>query len=238
MKGIPAFVIPNFACMMGISNHPDALPLDEYDRRWMVIETHATPKSPAYYDKLFAGVPKARGMKPRDPDMVPAILQELLDRDIKAFPLIDKDGKAIAYDGYVRPPETKAKTAMIELSRTDAETWLLENAGNIPLKRNVVQIGDIAEAMPSTVQRTPRVTTSIIPNFLRDKLGGVKHPEPVRLSDGRRVRVWVLHNNYSKLIDVTTGKANGTTIAAQYENERKADNKKMDEQNLAEEAEE
>ena len=222
MKGVPAFTIPNFACMLGISNHPDALPLDEYDRRWMVNETYARPREPEYYDRLFAGIPKARGVKPENPDMVPAILQELLDRDIAAFPLIEKDGTITPYDGYVRPPETAAKTAMIELSRSDAESWLIENAGNIPLKRNVVQVSDITEAMPTPLLRTPRLTTAVIPNFLGDKLNGVRHPEPVHLSDGRRVRVWVLHNRYS-MIDAKN-------LGAVYESERKADNKKMDEQ--------
>ena len=220
IKGIPAFTIPNYSCMMGISNHPDALPIDEYDRRWMVIETNAQPQDSAYYDRLFEGVPKARGMKPLNPDMVPAILYELKNRDIKAFPFIDKDGNAVPYDGYSRPPETKAKTNMIELARTDAETWLIENKGNIPMRRNVIQISDIVEAMPPMVQRTPRLASSVIPNFLRDKMGGVRHFEQVRLNDGRKVRVWVLHNRYSM--------TDPATLGALYEKERGSDNKKMD----------
>ena len=220
IKGIPAFTIPNYSCMMGISNHPDALPIDEYDRRWMVIETNAQPQDSAYYDRLFEGVPKARGMKPLNPDMVPAILYELKNRDIKAFPFIDKYGNAIPYDGYSRPPETKAKTNMIELARTDAETWLIENMGNIPMRRNVIQISDIVEAMPPAIQRTPRLASSVIPNFLRDKMGGVRHFEQVRLNDGRKVRVWVLHNRYSMIDPATLG--------ALYEKERGSDNKKMD----------
>ena len=220
IKGIPAFTIPNYSCMMGISNHPDALPIDEYDRRWMVIETNAQPQDSAYYDRLFEGVPKARGMKPLNPDMVPAILYELKNRDIKAFPFIDKYGNAIPYDGYSRPPETKAKTNMIELARTDAETWLIENMGNIPMRRNVIQISDIVEAMPPAIQRTPRLASSVIPNFLRDKMGGVRHFEQVRLNDGRKVRVWVLHNRYSM--------TDPATLGALYEKERGSDNKKMD----------
>src|SRR5208282_2333692 len=107
VKGIPAFKIPNYVCMLGISNHPDALPLDDKDRRWMVVETHAQSKATEYeaeyYRPLLAGIPKEVGSKPPNPDFIPAIYYSLLHRDIKKFPLVsvDKDGKEtlVAYDG-------------------------------------------------------------------------------------------------------------------------------------------
>jgi len=229
MKGIPAFKIPNYAAMLGITNHTDALPVDDKDRRWFIIETLAETKAPdeeaAYYAPLLAAVPDEPGMPARDPDMVPAIYQELLDRKIGDFPLVTKDRAGnevkIIYNGLSRAPWSAAKETMIELSRTDAETWLIENEGNVPLTRNVVTITDIVEAMPSTIQRANRLTTATVPNFLRDRLRGIKHPKQVRLSSGQKIRVWVLHGRYAMLKD---------RLAEQYESERKASNKQADAQ--------
>ena len=229
IKGIPAFKIPNYAAMFGITNHTDALPVDDKDRRWFVIETLAQTLPPneeiAYYAPLLAAVPAEPGMPAADPDMVPAIYHELLTRDIAAFPLTTKDREGnevkVAYDGRSRAPWSVAKETMIELSRTDAETWLIENAGSPPLSRNVVTITDIQDAMPSSIQRVNRLTTSIIPNFLRDRLRGVKHPIQVRLNNNTKVRVWVLHGRYDMLKD---------RLVEQYESERKAGNKQADTQ--------
>ena len=104
---------------------------------------------------------------------------------------------------------------MIELSRDDADTWLVENAGNMPLARNVVQVSDIVAAMPATLQRTKRLSTTTIPNFLKDSLRGVKHPQLVRLSNGTRVYLWILHGRSSML--------KGPELAKVYESELKKD---------------
>ena len=176
IKGISAFSIENFVAVMGVSNHPDALPLDKYDRRWLVVETLQTRKDDReYYEPLFQ---MARGINTAG---LSAIYAELLARDLQG------------YSGLAAAPETEARAQMIELSRDDADTWLVENAGNMPLARNVVQVADIVAAMPSTLQRTKRLSTTTIPTFLKDSLKGVKHPQLVRLSNGTRAYLWVLH---------------------------------------------
>lgn len=227
IKGIPAFKIANYAAMLGITNHTNALPVDDKDRRWFMIETPAQTKAPdeeaAYYAPLLAAVPDEPGMPPRDPNMVPAIYYELLNRDIAAFPLLTKDKAGnevlVPYSGLSRAPWTLAKETMVELSRSDAETWLYDNAGSGPLSRNVVTVSDIVDAMPATLQRVNHLATSIIPNFLRDRLKGVKHPWQVRLTSGHKIRVWVLHGRYDMLKD---------RLAQQYEADRKASGKEAD----------
>jgi len=209
MKGIPAFKIPNYVCMMGVSNHPDALPLDENDRRWLIVETHAQPRDKEYYTKLFDALPGEFGEPPINPDLVPAIYDELLARDLKG------------YSGYDRPVETDAKRNMIEQSRSDAESWLFDNASNAPLARDIVTAQDVKDAMPADVQRTSRLMTVTIPNFLRDKLNGTRIRNARRLSNGQRVCLWVLRNKATMIPD--------NQLVGVYEKQRKSDNKKIDE---------
>lgn len=195
IKGISAFTIENFVAVMGVSNHPDALPLDKYDRRWLVIQTNVSRRERDYYEPLFK---MARGI---DKTSLSAIYAELLARDLQG------------YSGLAAAPETEARAQMIELSRDDADTWLAENAGNMPLARNVVQVSDIVAAMPATLQRTKRLSTTTIPTFLKDSLRGVKYPQLVRLSNGNRAYLWVLHGRSSML--------KGPDLAKVYESELK-----------------
>jgi hypothetical protein len=199
IKGISAFPIDNYVAIMGVSNHPDALPLNKFERRWLVIETFAesgeSGKPYEYYTPLFA---LARG---EDTAGLSAIYAELLVRDLTG------------YSGLDRAPETEARAQMIELSRDDVETWLIENSGNMPLARNVVQVADIVAAMPATLQRTKRLSTTTIPNFLKDSLRGQKYSQPIRLNNGTRAYLWVLHGRSSML--------KGSDLAKVYENELK-----------------
>lgn len=192
-KGISAFPIDNCVAMMGISNHPDALPLDECDRRWLVIETFATRRGEEYYRPLLAMLD--------DPKALGAIYAELLARDLQG------------YSGMYAAPETQARSRMIELSRNDEETWMMEHAGNMPFRRNVIRAEDVLEAMPPSMQRVKRVLTTAIPNFLRDRMQGIRHPQQVRLTNGDKIRVWVLHGRYNMVKDAD--------LAAIYEKERK-----------------
>jgi hypothetical protein len=202
IKGIPAFTIENFVCVMGVSNHPDALPLDRYDRRWLVVQTFAERRERDYYEPLFN---LARGI---DKVGLAAIYAELLARDLTG------------YSALAAAPETEARAQMIEQSRDDAETWLTENAGNMPLARNVVQISDVISAMPANLQRTKRLMTTTVPNFLKDNLNGKKHPTQVWLGK-RKAYLWVLHGKYDLIV-------NNKSLAAEYEKGLKEDRSEAD----------
>jgi Bifunctional DNA primase/polymerase, N-terminal/Family of unknown function (DUF5906) len=151
IKGIPAFVIDNTAAVMGISNHSDALPLDNTDRRWLVVETKVSRRDKAYYTRLMGLLD--------NPTAIAAIAYQLATRKV-----------ATDY-GLGAAPETEAKTRMVEHSRSDAETWLLENIGNPPfvvngVARTLISVQEIIDAMPAHYQKEkglPRVT---VPNFL------------------------------------------------------------------------
>lgn len=216
IKGIPAFTIDNYVAILAISNHPDSLPLDKFDRRWLVVETFAMRRDRAYYEPLFR---LARG---EDREGLSAIYAELLARDLTG------------YSGLDAAPETAARTQMIELSRDDAETWLIENAGNMPLARNVVHVNDIIDAMPATIQRahSKRLRSATIPSFLKDALQGIKYPKQIRLSNSQQVYLWVLHGQYNRLKSLAENSAPpipfDNVVRAAYENERKKERAEID----------
>lgn len=172
VKNISAQKIENYMAMMAITNHRDAMPMDETERRWLVVETFARRKGGDYYRRLW---PVLESL-----DSLGAIAYELQNR------------KLGDYDASLSPEDTGARNQMIELSRSDVESWLYENAGNPPLSRNLTTIQDVVNAMPAGLQRQPRVR-SVVQTYFRDKLNGVQLDKQARTSDGSKVRVWALH---------------------------------------------
>jgi len=198
IKNVPAFQIDNYMAMMAVSNHPDAMPLDETDRRWLVIETHASRRAIEYYEKLLAML--------ENPVALAAIAHELSRRDVGT------------YNALASAPETDAKARMVTLSRSDVETWLHDNSGNPPLSCSVTSIQDIVDAMPATLQRTARLSSTTIPLFLTRQLRGEKLGQ-YRFGS-RRMYLWALNG---KAMLVKQGDP-----GAIYERERKNDQRDAD----------
>ncbi len=195
IKKISAQLIENYLAMMGISNHPDAMPIDETDRRWLVVSTPVSRLDPAYYDRLFGLLDS--------PDALAAIAYELKTR------------KLGTYSATGTAPYTAAKGEMITLSRGDAEAWLHDNAANAPLSHSMLTVADVIDAMPGTLQRTSRLNTTV-QNFLRDRLRG-EYVGQIRLKDDRRVRLWGLHGQAKRLKNVDP-----VMLSAMYEKERQS----------------
>jgi len=97
----------NCCRIMIFSNSPAALPLEDGDRRMYVVECDEQPKGGAYYKRLY-------GLK-ADPAFIASVAQYLVHRDIRGFNV----GQ--------RPPMTRAKVALLERSRSEAEQ-ILHNA--------------------------------------------------------------------------------------------------------------
>ena len=94
-----------YANMLMFSNHDDALPLDEGDRRFWVIRHMHDPKSPDYYTRLFNWLTTAN---------MNHIFRYFLDRDISQWE-------------YAAPaPMTQAKKAMIQGARHEDEQHIAE----------------------------------------------------------------------------------------------------------------
>ncbi len=195
IKNVTAQKIENYMAMMAITNHRDAMPMESTERRWLVIETNVSRKGDGEYYKRLFGVLE-------NPDALGAIAYELQNRQL---------GK---YDAAQAPEETDARKQMIELSRSDVESWLDENTGNYPLAANVTTIRDVIDSMPVTLQRQPRLNT-VVRTFLRDKLRGAPFPDPIRTKSSGKIRAWALHGKYAIL-----GKLTEDEVAARYEADR------------------
>jgi len=84
-------------------NHKDALPIEQDDRRWLILFSAAKKRPAEYYSTLFRNI--------ADRDKVAAVMDYLLNHKITFNP------KAPA-------PYTEAKREMGERARSDVETHL------------------------------------------------------------------------------------------------------------------
>lgn len=109
------------------SNHPDALYIDDDDRRYFVYHTTVAPRGTDYYDGLFADI-EINGS---------AIFHYLLNRDIKDF-------KATG-----RAPSSEAKKSMIQNSKGDWEVWLDEQVKyeNAPFTAKIISVDDLRNTL-------------------------------------------------------------------------------------------
>lgn len=202
IKNVPAQLVENYMAMMAVSNHPDAMPIDETDRRWLVIET---PVTIAKRDELTAQGYYLRFLREviENPKALSAIAYALQNRDLKG------------YSAASPAPFTDAKREMIELSRSEVETWLWDNMDNAPMTHRVFGVPDIIGAMTPVLQKSPRLTTTII-NFLRDKAEG-SIVGSVRLTSGVRMKLWA-RGKRARMME----SAKPNTLIEWYEADRKS----------------
>jgi hypothetical protein len=171
IKHIPAYQIPNVIAMMAISNHRDALPIDETDRRWLVVETLAKKREPEYYKQLFNELLYNK-------DALAAVAYELKHRDLKGY---TPRGDA---------PRTAAKEYMIKTGRGDLVNWLYERLidsnGNCIV--DLAALDDIG--VPSDTKHRNWRTT--LQRFLRNECKGAPLERQVRVG-GVKKRLWALN---------------------------------------------
>jgi hypothetical protein len=197
IKNVPAFETENYMAMFAISNHPDALPLDDGDRRWLVLGTHAKkhPLAQEYYSALFGLL--------HDPDALGAIAYELQTRNLGTYSAL---GNAAI---------TNAKRTMISASMSDVDQWLTDMRDQWPLTARVVCVRDIISLMPAHLQRSNRVHNAI-GSYLRRNMKGVDVGQRRLPSTRERLRFWVL--NGSSILTMS----NGDEIGKIYEIDRDA----------------
>ena len=114
------------------SNHTDALAVRDTDRRVMVVQTDAQPRSDVYYEALYA-------LKD-DPAFINSIGALLAARDLTAF------------ERLTRAPETQAKTDMIDATTSDldliVDQFLTEAPGGFFLAEQALQFAQLSSDMP------------------------------------------------------------------------------------------
>ena len=169
--------VPSVTSTMILTNHGDALPVYDADRRYFVISTHFQTKDmiakfrarhPDHYDDIFNAI-----------SHYPGALREWLE-DYPLHPEFDPDGHA---------PMTDAKARMIDMARNDDEDELEEliaestdpEVGSMLL--NVGRLRDLAMDVSCGVPYGPKLS-----NFLSSK--GFVYVGRARGANGKQARYW------------------------------------------------
>jgi hypothetical protein len=143
IKYQPGYKMSDCANFLFTSNHVDALFLDDYDRRTFVHEITSPPKSSAFYKRIDAWRNKYKGS---------TLLHYLVnDVDVSAFNPKDP------------PPESSAKSDMINLSKSDLDLsvqMLVENPddllrlGDTIVERNLFTTAELGAFLKFPDSRT------------------------------------------------------------------------------------
>lgn len=180
-KYIPSYSVPDLINYYFTSNEPDALYLDEGDRRFFVHETHAD-KYPADRRRAYVAW--------RDSDEgIAALWHHLLHVDLSGF------------DPQAEAPMTLGKSDMTSNSKSELGTWLLDFRRNTDLvlakaglKGDFVTPGEILALYdPSGTKRM--MSANVVSREM--KRMGYSSPSTgsiLRLPSGRQVNVYVVRN--------------------------------------------
>jgi hypothetical protein len=122
-KHITTYEIENCANFLFLSNHEDALKIDNQDRRYFIVIGDGSPMPSSYYDYLWSWEEQHRGV----------ILDWLLSRDLSGF------------NPDAPPPITEGKRRMVEASRDETEVLIAEliEARLSPFERDLVELKSI-----------------------------------------------------------------------------------------------
>jgi hypothetical protein len=105
VKYVPSFTIPDCINYIFTSNQPDALFLEDFDRRFFVHEVLGSPAERSFYETYDRWYRSVEGQA--------ALLHHLLELDLGNF------------NPRAEAPETEAKKGMIRDSKSDLGNWVL-----------------------------------------------------------------------------------------------------------------
>jgi hypothetical protein len=189
-KNEPKFTQPNLIKYVFLSNHPDAVFLDDSDRRFFVVEV-AEGRLPDSEAKEFTSW--------RDGGGKAALLHFLLNLDISEF-----NAKAPA-------PMSSAKQEMIDDNKSDFEGWLDQLLTNMhaTIGREICS-GEELRTQYANSSNT-RCSTKTVSTAL-SKRGIKRLTKQAKLTNGKRIRVYALVD-YKKY-EAKTDKELGEIIEA------------------------
>jgi hypothetical protein len=201
MKNRNDFDMQNVMAVSGGSNKPDALTMDDSDRRYLVVSTDRDgvvlkPKPIAYYRTIY-GKDGVGGYLNDDAAMA-AVAFDLLNR-----PLGD-------YSAQGPAPFTAAKGRMIEAGGSALQKWMIENSLNARVV-NVNQIVKRIEADASDIVRKHRGDIRAdIEDVLRRKFNGRSIKQQIRPKgrSGGKVRIWAIGADAETTATLSEGKLN------------------------------
>jgi hypothetical protein len=150
------------------SNHENALPMNDMDRRWRVVKHATAPREPDVYAALYARL--------ADAEFVNAVGAYLLQRDIDAF----NPGE--------RPPMNEAKRAAVAASKTLIQRYAEDLVSRWPA--DVIANTDAAQILSDGAEST------LTPAMRRalEQLGCASFGRTLKIR-GQVVRCYVLRNS-------------------------------------------
>lgn len=149
------------------SNHDNALPLNDTDRRWRVVRHNAAPRLPETYAKLYALLD--------DPEFINAVGVWLRERDISAF------------NPGARPPMSDAKRAAVDASKSLMHRNADELVRHWPA--DVLMNADIVAALSEGTEKT--VTPAM--RRVLEELGAVPFGRTIKVKS-QPVKCWIVRN--------------------------------------------
>ena len=171
-KHQPAREVPNFLYFIFLSNHNDALFLDDQDRRYFVWEIAAARLPEPLVHEFVAW---------RNNGGLAALLHFLKGYDTKHF------------DPKTHAPMTAAKQQMVQDNRSDLETWLADLMTSSVAEvvgREVVTAHELARRYDNDTNR--RNTSAKAITGACKKLGAYARTNQVRIADGKKVRAMTI----------------------------------------------
>ena len=201
-KGIPTFKTDNCFGILAMTNKDAALKLDNFDRRYLVVRTPATPRATAYYRDLYTILD--------DPEALGAIAHELLTRNVGE------------YSGQERAPETAAKRDMIEAAQSDLEAWVSDQRESFPFTLDVVTEQMVIDCMPSYLQARSG-TRRELRRIFRDEFEGLPLTnakgvrEQLYIDANNRPSVWVLHGKHDEVLKLSNERRVALLVKGQAE---------------------
>jgi Family of unknown function (DUF5906)/RepB DNA-primase N-terminal domain/Primase C terminal 1 (PriCT-1) len=195
MKNRNDFDMPNVIAGLFGSNKPDALTMDDSDRRYLIVSTDREgkvlkPKERTYYRALYGQ--DGTGGKINDHDALAAVAWELQRRNLEGYSAQDP------------APRTIAKVRMIEAAGSELQKWLIES--DAVRGHKLVAVDKIVHQVPIDIDRRHRGNLRTdIADVLRRKFNGVPVKNQIRPygKAGGKLRVWAL----GKDAESTAGRA-------------------------------
>jgi hypothetical protein len=191
LKGIEAFEVDNFAAIFTISNHDDAIPIDDQEGRYLVIRCADAPNfgkgtaaSADYYTRLFGCI----GTSDAPGDEARKVLRYLLARDLDNW-----DGKGSKYKGQGTAPETEAKDDMVEAAQTSVARWVRDTveAKRWPLCGPIASAADVLDALPIDIERHLRNLRTVEAAMREIGMRPLSKFKQLRTQTGRK-RLWAI----------------------------------------------
>jgi hypothetical protein len=171
------YSLPNYLNFFLTSNYPDAVKLENEDRRYLVLQTEAKPRDDAYYTSLVDHIESADGAA--------AVKHYLLNRDVQLNP----KGRA---------PVTMAKQQMKEQSLQDEEAYVLQlfDEGEAPFDFDLLRINDIIDAVQSRFGGHHKNLMGRMTTLLKDRIGAVKHTRNTTPGNGqKKYHLWSVRDH-------------------------------------------